>query len=113
MVVTRYLHKLNTECVLSHYNKVHKAQVSEKYVQTTSLRGRKRSTIAYTNNRLQRFLVPSVQSSFMLACEAGSGNFMAKHVRHMMCQLNSGIEYLGLGKVMWYQQKVRGTSVRG
>jgi hypothetical protein len=24
----------------------------------------------------------------------------------MMYQLNYGIEYLGLGKVMWYQQKI-------
>ena len=53
------------------------------------LRGKKRSTIAYTNNRLQRFLVPSVQSCFM-----------PRHLRHMMYQLNYGIEYLGLGKVM-------------
>ena len=63
------------------------------------LRGRKRSTIAYTNNRLQRFLVPSVQSCFM-----------PRHLRHMIYQLNYGIEYLGLGKVMWYQQKV-GTQI--
>jgi hypothetical protein len=58
------------------------------------LRGRKRSTIA-PNNRLQRFLVSSVQSCFM-----------PRHVGHMIYQLNYGIEYLGFGNVMWYQQKV-------
>ena len=30
-----YLYKLSTQRVLSHQNKVHKVQVSEKYVQTT------------------------------------------------------------------------------
>jgi hypothetical protein len=30
---------------------------------------------------------------------------MPRHLRHMIYQLNYGIEYLGLGKVMWYQQK--------
>jgi hypothetical protein len=35
--------------------------------------------------------VPSVQSCFM-----------PRHLRH----INYGIEYLGLGKVMWYQQKI-------
>ena len=55
----------------------------------------KKHNCIYTNNRLQRFFVPSVQSCFM-----------PKHLRHMIYQLNYGIEYLGLGKVMWYQQKV-------
>jgi hypothetical protein len=54
-----------------------------------------KGTFDISNNRLQRFLVPSVQSCFM-----------PKHLRHMIYQLNYGIEYLGLGKVMWYQQKV-------
>ena len=83
LVVSAYLHKLSTQCV---------------YLVTTSsfkLRGRKRTTIAYTNNRLQRFFVPSVQSCFM-----------PRHLRHMIYQLNYGIEYLELGKVMWHQQKV-------
>jgi hypothetical protein len=31
---------------------------------------------------------------------------MPRHLRHMIYQLNYGIEYLGLGKVMCYQQKV-------
>jgi hypothetical protein len=31
---------------------------------------------------------------------------MPRHLRHMIYQLNYGIEYLGLGKVMWYQQKI-------
>ena len=39
--------------------------------------------------------MPSVQSCFM-----------PRHLRHMIYQLNYGIEYLGLGKVMWYQQKI-------
>jgi hypothetical protein len=65
------------------------------------LRGRKRSTIAYTNDKLQRFLVPSVQSCFM-----------QRDLRHMIYQLNYGIEYLGLGKVMCYQQKVSTQIVR-
>jgi hypothetical protein len=58
-------------------------------------RGRKRNRIAYANNRLQRFLVPLVQSCFM-----------PRHLRHMIYQLNYGVEYLGFGKVMWYQQRV-------
>ena len=58
------------------------------------LRDRKRSTIAYTNNRLQRFLVPSVQSYFM-----------PRHVRHMIYQLNYDIEYLGLGHVVPAKRK--------
>jgi hypothetical protein len=40
-------------------------------------------------------LVPSVQSCFM-----------PRHLRHMINQLNYGIEYLWLGKVVRYQQKV-------
>jgi hypothetical protein len=40
-------------------------------------------------------LVPSVQSCFM-----------PRHLRHMIYQLNYGIEYLGLGKAMCYQQKI-------
>jgi hypothetical protein len=32
--------------------------------------------------------------------------FMPRHLRHMIYQLNYGIEYLGLGKVMCYQQKI-------
>jgi hypothetical protein len=31
---------------------------------------------------------------------------MPRYLRHMIYQLNYGIEYLGLGKVMWYQQKI-------
>jgi hypothetical protein len=53
------------------------------------LRVRTRSTNAYTNNGLQRFLAPSFQSCFM-----------PRHLRHRIYQLNYGIEYLGLGKVM-------------
>jgi hypothetical protein len=49
----------------------------------------------YTNNRLQRFIVPSVQSCFM-----------PRHLRLMIYQLNDGIEYLGFGKVIRYEQKV-------
>jgi hypothetical protein len=62
---------------------------------TFRLRGRKRSTIVYTNNRLQRFIVPSVQS-LMFHCKTC-----------MLYQLNYGVEYLSLRKVMWYQQKVK------
>ena len=39
--------------------------------------------------------MPSVQSCFM-----------PRHLRHVIYQLNYGIEYLGLGKVMCYQQKI-------
>jgi hypothetical protein len=56
-------------------------------------------SFAISNNRLQHFLVPSVQSCFM-----------PRHLRHMIYQLIYGIEYLGLGKVMWYQKKI-GTQI--
>ena len=60
------------------------------------LRGRKRSTIAYTENRPQRFLAPSVQPCFMPRHLSQTHDIPTKY----------GIEYLGAGKVMWYQQKV-------
>jgi hypothetical protein len=44
--------------------------------------------------------------TFLSAISAIMFNFMPRHLRHMIYQLNYGIEYLGLGKVMWYQQKI-------
>jgi hypothetical protein len=50
---------------------------------TCRLRGRKEAQLEYTNNRLQRFLVPSFQSCFM-----------PRHLTHMMYQLNYAVSVL-------------------
>jgi hypothetical protein len=92
MVVAVYLYA-STNSVLNVYLVIKIRLIKYRFLKSM-FRGRKRSTIAHTNNRLQRFFVPSVQSCFM-----------PRHLRHVLYQLNYGIEYLGLGKVTWYQQK--------
>ena len=59
-----------------------------------TLRGKKRSTIAIYKQSTPTFL--SAISAIMFHDMSDT----------MIYQLNYGIEYLGLGKVMWYQQKV-------
>jgi hypothetical protein len=95
MVVAAYL-SYSTNLVLNVYLVIKIRFIKYRFLKSMfRLRSRKRSKLQYINNRLQRFFVASVQSCLM-----------PRHLRHMTYQLNYGIEYLGLGKVMWYQQKL-------
>jgi hypothetical protein len=82
MVVAAYL--ANTNSILNVYLVFKIRFIKYRFLKRTCrLRGRKEAQLEYTNNRLQRFLVPSFQSCFM-----------PRHLTHMIYQLNYAVSVL-------------------